>query len=81
MLAMKPVHAGGMPGRSWIGTVLALHLGWAACGLPARDAGSPERETLVARLDEEQITLQEFEAYLAAEPDSGQAPASQEPVS
>ncbi len=74
LASLKAIHAGGTLGRCWIGTALLLHLGWAACGLPAGDARSPERETLVAELDAEQITLREFEAYLAAEPDSGQVP-------
>ncbi len=74
LASLKPSRAGGTLDRSWIGKALLLHLGWAACGLPAGDARSPKQETLVAQLDEEQITLREFEAYLAAESDSGQVP-------
>ncbi len=75
MLAnLVPIRAGGTLGRSWIGTVVLLHLGWVACGLPAGDGRSPEQETLVAQLDEEQITLREFEAYLRTESDPGQDP-------
>ncbi len=74
LASLKPIRAGGALGRSWIGTALLLHLGWVACGLPAGDARSPKPETLVAQLDEEQITLREFEAYLTTEPDSGQDP-------
>ena len=71
---VKSIPAGGTPGRCRVAAALLLHLGWAACGLPAGDARSPEGETLVAELDEERITLREFEAYLATEPDSEQVP-------
>ena len=74
LASLESIRAGATPGRCRVATALLLHLGWAACGLPAGDARSPERETLVAELDEERITLREFEAYLAAEPDSGQVP-------
>ena len=62
----------GRLSRSWIGTALLLHLGWAACGIPAGDARSPERGTLLAQLEEEQITLREFEAYMATEAGAAQ---------
>lgn len=71
---LKPIPAAGTPSPSWIGTALLLQLGWAACGLPDGDAHSPPKETLVALLDEERITLRDFEAYLAAESDLGQDP-------
>ena len=74
LASLRPIRSGRAPGRGWIGSVLLLHLGWTACGLPAGDARSPEEETLVARLDEEQITLREFEAYLAADAGPGQDP-------
>ena len=76
LASLKPIRAGGTLGRSWIGAALLLHLGWVACGLPAGDARSPKPETLVAQLDEEQITLREFETYLTteSESESGQDP-------
>ena len=73
-VSRRPIR-GGAPVRRWAGPALLLHLGWTACGLPPGDDGSsPQRETLLATLDEEEITLRDFEAYLAAESDLGQAP-------